>query len=129
MRLLFCALVLMLAACNAPGPLMRGMPAQQVTVNGDTYDVRRNGPYMQAIRRNLRGLPRISEIAAGAEAAMEQVSGCDVAWLTGDVAVMVGGLSCDGEKPPKRPAQRGPDIYDCAVSTVPGPVTLDCTRL
>ena len=127
MRLAWLALIL-ISGCNAPGAEMRGAPVQRVEVAGFAYDVRQNGPHIQAIRRNLAGFPKIREVAATAEAAMEQVSGCEVAWLMGDVAVMWGGLSCNGEKPPKQPTKSGPDVYYCDVRRGGGPTVLDCAR-
>lgn len=106
---------LLCAACHSPGPQMQDVPATKVVVGADSFDLRRQGPYMQAIRRNLRGIPRMDQVARNAEHAMEKTSGCDVAWLVGDVAVLLGGMQCKGAPAPPRPKGTATYVF-CDVS-------------
>jgi hypothetical protein len=88
-------LVVLLGACNTPGIGFHGRPVVQTTVEGSTFDLRRNGDLVQAIRVNRERRPRIVEIAARAEQAIETQYGCAVTKIGGDVAVLTAKLDCD----------------------------------
>ena len=96
MRICFLALTLLLAACNTPSPTFRGLPAQKVTVDGSTFDIRIRGKLAEAIRTNPQYAPRLGPIEGRAAQAMAMVSGCDVRIVTGDQALMLGQLDCNG---------------------------------
>ncbi|MGR3501763.1 hypothetical protein [Pseudaestuariivita sp.] len=106
-------LILALAACGAPGPDLQGTEAVRITVGADTFDVRRKGLTMQAMRRNFRMAQPVDEIIGNAERAMEQLSGCNVDWLRGDVAIVYGGLACPNGAAP-RPMPRSDRDLLCA---------------
>lgn len=99
MMILFAASML-LAACNTPGPHFRGLPAQQVTVQGSTFDVRVRGEVAEAIRINAEYAPRFSPIRERAAIAMAQVSGCKVKDVRGDQALATGLLDCRRKRTP-----------------------------
>ena len=102
---LFC---LGLSACNMPSPGFRGIPPTRIAVDGSVFDVRINGTKAEAMRVNPQYAPRFGIIAARAERAMAQVSGCDVTRVTGDQALAFGRLRC---KPGARPR---PPVYPSA---------------
>ena len=92
---LFLGLALVgLAACNGPSPHFRGLPAQRVTVEGSTFDVRHTDRFAEAVRLNAQYAPRPGPIAARAAIAMHQVTGCRISQLRGDAAVILGFLDC-----------------------------------
>lgn len=86
-------LVLLLAACDSPGPDFGALPGTRVTVDGSTFSVRRRGNTAQAIRLNIE---RRAGIMARGFIAIEQATGCEVrpGTLTGDPAVIYARLSC-----------------------------------
>jgi len=53
--------VLLLAACNTPGPHFRGLPATTVTIDGSTFDVRVNGRLAEALRTNTEYAPVLAQ--------------------------------------------------------------------
>lgn len=118
--------LLLLIACNTPGPQMRDAPLNRVTAGQDTFDMRRKGDVIQAIRTNARFLPRDDEVAENASAAMEQLTGCKVAWLTGDPALMWAGLSCNGAAAPPMPPPPSATSFICDVFRTGDFVTLEC---
>lgn len=92
--------VLLLAACNSPGPHFRGLPATTVTIDGSTFDVRVNGRLAEALRTNTEYAPRFGPIRHRAKQAMELVSGCNVKEVRGDQALATGILDCSTGGPP-----------------------------
>ena len=99
MRLSFLLLALLvLTACNTPGPHFRGLPATTVTVEGSTFDVRVRDDKAEAIRTNMEYAPRFGPIRKRAAIAMAQVSGCRVKEVRGDQAQALGLLDCKGRK-------------------------------
>lgn len=92
----FVILCLCLMACNTPSPEFRGLAAQRVTVDGSTFDVRVRGDLAEAIRINMQYAPRFGPIEGRAAQAMAMVSGCSVTRITGDQALALGQLDCDG---------------------------------
>ncbi|GAW35193.1 hypothetical protein RA2_02253 [Roseovarius sp. A-2] len=103
MRWPFVVLCLLLAACNAPGPGFHGVVPVRVAVGQSMFDVRIDGLWAQAIRLTPEWAPRPAAVIPRAVAAMEGVSGCRVARLGGDQAVMVAQLDCGAGAPPPAP--------------------------
>lgn len=89
-----------LAGCNTPGPGFRGVAAVPVVVGQSRFDVRIDGLWAQAIRRTPEWAPRPAAVIPHAVAAMEGLSGCRVARLGGDQAMMVAQLDCGAGVPP-----------------------------
>jgi len=111
MRIVVVVFVLaFVAACNTPGARFHAVPPVRVEVGQSVFEVRRAGPWAQAIRLTPEWAPRPAAVLPRAVLAIERVSGCRVARLGGDQAVVVAQLDC-GAGPPPRP----PPIYICAV--------------
>ena len=87
-------ILLLLAACNTPGPHFRGVPAVRVAVSGSVFDVRIREDLGEAIRVNAQYAPRFGPIAGRAKAAIASVSGCDVYEILGDQTYALGKLDC-----------------------------------
>ncbi|MEL6467900.1 MAG: hypothetical protein AAFQ58_23300 [Pseudomonadota bacterium] len=104
--------VLLLAACNTPGPHFRGLPATTVTVEGSTFDVRVNGRLAEALRTNVEYAPRFGPIKHRAQKAMEMVSGCQVKEVRGDQALATGILDC-GKGGPRIDRLKPQSEYSC----------------
>jgi len=109
--------VLTLAACDTPGPGFRGVDPVRISVGKSTFDVRVDGTRAQAIRVNMEWAPRPAAVAPRAVAAIEQVSGCRVARLDGDQAVILAKLECGKGTAPRPP---GPRAFDCEVAPLGG---------
>lgn len=92
--------LVVLSACNAPGPHFRGLPATTVTVDGSTFDVRVRGRLAEALRTNMEYAPRFGPIRVRAARAMEIVSGCKVKEVRGDQALATGILDCGKDGSP-----------------------------
>ena len=99
----FCACLLTLAACTAPGSDFEGVPATRVSVKESVFDIRVQGRRAQAIRVNTQYAPRLGPLGARAAYAMQVVSGCTVTRLRGDAAVLIGTLHCAGDAPGAAP--------------------------
>lgn len=110
-------LVLTLVACDTPGPGFRGIDPVRISVGESRFDVRVDGTRAQAIRVNMEWAPRPAAVAPRAVAAIEQVSGCRVARLDGDQAVILAKLECGTDTAPRRP---GPRAFDCEVEPLGG---------
>lgn len=110
-------LVLTLVACDTPGPGFRGIDPVRISVGKSTFDVRVDGRRAQAIRLNMEWAPRPAAVAPRAVAAIEQVSGCRVARLDGDQAVILAKLECGTGARPPRPDLRA---FDCEVEPLGG---------
>lgn len=87
-------ILLILLACDAPGPHFRGIPATKVTVEDTTFDVRVRDRLGEAVRTNAQYAPRFGPIAGRAKIAIEHVSGCTVKEMRGDQAQALGVLDC-----------------------------------
>ena len=86
--------ILMLAACDMAGRDFRGLPATRVDLGGMQFAVRTNGTTAEAIRLNRMLRPRMAQVGTLAGLAIEQVSGCRVRQISGDVAVVTARLHC-----------------------------------
>jgi len=84
-----------LAGCDGPSPHFRGIAPVRMTVDGSTFDLRRRGRLMEAVRLNPEYAPRLGPVAARASVAMTRISGCAVKELRGDAALVLGILDCD----------------------------------
>jgi hypothetical protein len=118
----FSLALLLLAACNTPGPGFRGVAPTRITVQGSTFDVRIKGDRAEAIRVNTQYAPRLGPIGARAQVAIEGASGCRVREMGGDQAQIVAELACTGAAPaashPRAPAYR---CWPVGLVQVPGP--------
>jgi hypothetical protein len=99
----------LLAACNTPGPAFRGIVPVHVTVGESRFAVRTRGTRAQALRLTTEWAPRLAAVAPHAVAAIEAVSGCTVARLDGDAALVTARLDCGAGPPPMPP----PRALDC----------------
>ncbi len=126
--LLFAALV---SACNTPHPDFRGRPATHVMVEGSVFAVRIRGLRAEAIRINPQYAPRFGPIRRRAALAMQQVSGCKVASISGDQAQAFGRLDCGSGPPPKRRNAIDVDCVPIRGSEIPEigqlRIELDCS--
>ncbi len=94
MRLVMFSLLLWLMGCAAPSSHFHGIHPVRVTVEGSTFDLRQRGTLVEAVRVNPQYAPRLGPLRDRARRAMALASGCDVDWVMGDQAVLVGRLSC-----------------------------------
>ncbi len=94
MRVIRTLLCLVLAGCAAPSLHFKGIAPTRVTVEGSTFDLRRRGSLVEAVRLNPQYAPRLGPIRQRARRAMAETSGCRVVWVMGDQAVLLGRLDC-----------------------------------
>ncbi len=116
MRGLVAIFMAALAGCNTPGPEFRGTDSVRVQVGRSLFDVRVDGTRAQAIRINPEWTPRLEAVAPRGAAAIAQVSGCRVARIWGDQAVMVAEIDC-GEG---TASLHGGHAYDCELDHIHG---------
>ncbi|WP_296764343.1 hypothetical protein [Sediminimonas sp.] len=86
---------LLLAGCDAPSPYFSAVAPVRMTVGGSTFDLRRRGRLVEAVRVNPQYAPRLGPVAARAGVAMARMTGCRVRGLRGDQALILGILDCD----------------------------------
>lgn len=72
-----------------------GMNASRVEIDGSQFVVRWFGQRAEVIRVSRERRPQIGVMARRAEAAVEQVSGCQAQTIFGDVALMRAELDCE----------------------------------
>lgn len=112
MRPLLC-LTLFLAACNTGSPTFWGVDPISREVDGSKFLIRLDGDKAEVIRTNPEWLPDPDETATKAAFAVQTLTGCEAAWVAGDAAKMLIGLSCNGAAPPPKPGSvKG---YTCTV--------------
>lgn len=111
-RLLVFVCLVLVAACNTPGPQFRGVTPVRVEVAQSAFDVRIAGPWAQAIRLSPEWAPRSAAVAPRAVTAIEQASACRVARLGGDQAVLLAHLDCGAGPPPRPPPVLRCDVED-----------------
>ncbi|MFZ5964084.1 hypothetical protein ACOXXX_14125 [Thalassococcus sp. BH17M4-6] len=99
-------LVFLLTACNTGGPGFRGIDPVAQDYDGSRFLIRRNGPLVEVLRVSPEAMPSFRVVARKAGLLTQRMTGCRAAWVRGDQAMMVIGLSCDGAKPPKKPKRR-----------------------
>ena len=105
----------LLAGCDMPGADYRGVETTRVSVAGSVFDVRVKGLRAEAVRVNTRWAPNRESVAVSAVAAIEGVSGCEVAGLDGDQAMITARLDCGSGAPPPR---RVAPYYECEIDYV-----------
>ena len=98
--------MLVLAACDMAGPGFRGLDKVERACEGSRFTMRFRGDMVEAIRTSPEMLPRFEAVARKAGLLAQVETGCRAAWVEGDPAMMLIGLSCDGKKPPKKPKRR-----------------------
>ncbi|MDC0739253.1 hypothetical protein N6L24_13275 [Cognatishimia sp. SS12] len=101
-------MIAVLAACDTPSRAFWGAEPTRLTVGSSSFDVRQNGTQAEAIRLNPTLRPNYAVISREAEAAIEQVTGCAVDRLGGDVAVVRATLICTPGVDASWPAQYDP---------------------
>ncbi|KJS43015.1 MAG: hypothetical protein VR71_12185 [Roseovarius sp. BRH_c41] len=117
-------LIIALVGCNSPGPAFQTLTPQRITIGHSAFDVRIAGTRAQAMRVSPEWAPRLAAVAPRGVAAIEAVSGCRVARLWGDAAVMEAQLDCGAGLPSLPP----PQILECEQEPVfRGYVDLICT--
>lgn len=104
-------LCLAFAACDTPSPHFKGIAPTTVAVDGSTFDIRVKDELAEALRTNAQYAPRFGPIRARAAFAMARVSGCSVKRISGDQALAIGELDCNGAEPPALRAI--PPSYNC----------------
>jgi len=107
--------LMLLVACDAPGPGFYGISKTEQVVQGSRFTIRVNGRIAEVIRTNPEMFPRYETIAARATIAVQRATGCTAAWVEGDPSVMMAGLACNGETPPAKPPRRR--SIPCAIVT------------
>lgn len=129
-------ILLVLSACNTPGPHFRNASPVRIEVGGAVFDVRTRDDLAEAIRVNAKYAPRLGPIKAKATRAIERVTGCKAKRVTGDQALLRAELDCAG-RPPARLAPGGTyrDFECLQTETFVRPSTnesvqeLDCTPI
>jgi len=99
-----------LMACDTPSEPFRGQPVTRVAIGGNLFDIRIRGRRAEAIRINARWAPNRLSVADAATRAITAVSGCRVAGLGGDQAMITARLDCGQGAPPPVPP---PHYLDC----------------
>jgi hypothetical protein len=83
-----------LAACDSPSLSMAGANRAQVDVAGMTFGVHYHGSQAEVLRLNRQWRPSWAEVSQNATIAVQQVTGCRVAQITGNPALMKATLDC-----------------------------------
>ncbi len=133
-RLTLLLLSLALAACNTASPGFRGIEATVTEVGGNRFQIRQADTLAEVIRTNPTALPKFEVISGQAKTAVLRVTGCEAGWITGDAALMIVGLSCNGAPPPpkpKKPVSTFCDVIDSYRNRGAGllEITVDCYSL
>ena len=130
MRFLLLLFFATLAACDAAGPGFRGADKVVREVEGSRFSLRVRGNLAEAIRTSPEMLPRFPDVARKAAFAVQAETGCAVAWVEGDPSMMLLGLSCNGQKAPKRPKRSKMmfcDLYGMSTRHGVSEGILDCS--
>ena len=107
MRALVLCLLVWCGACNGPGPAFWGSDAAVVDRGGTRFLIRQVGALAEVTRITPAPLPDYAQTAHLAAQALHARTGCRVAWISGDPAMMTAGLACRGQPPPPQPESRG----------------------
>ncbi len=110
MRYFLCMVIMSVSACGMGGPGFRGVDPIKTEFEGSKFTLRIRGNIVEATRTNPEMLPRFEAVARKAGIAAQIQTGCKAAWVEGDPAMMLIGMSCAGEKPPKKP-KRSRTLY------------------
>ena len=119
-RIALILLCVLLMACNTAGRGFGGLPATRVTEGGATFDLRRQGDLVEAIRVSKHALPRYDWVAQRAALAAFRTYGCTPDWALGDPSVVRLGLACDGRAAPRAPPGKEVLVCDVTAWRVPG---------
>lgn len=89
-------LILLLAACTAPAPMMMGAERNEVVIDGRTYVVHRKGNAVEVIRTGWVSPGQHQGVRAAMIAAVPQATGCKLveSSLQGDSGAMRGRVTC-----------------------------------
>ncbi|EIE50191.1 putative lipoprotein [Citreicella sp. 357] len=120
-----------LAACNMGGAGFYGVAPAKRDVEGSSFVIRVKNDMAEAIRTSPEFPARYGPIAARAQKAVFLETGCKPAWVSGDPAVMVMGLSCNGKPAPPEPRRKtvSCDIMGSYINDrLGGQATLECTE-
>ena len=130
MRLALAACCLV-AACATPSPRFLGQAPLRLASGGHHFALYRKGAEAELVRERRIASQGAADVATAAIRAAEHATGCTVAWLRGDTAIMQVGLACGSLPAP--PPPEPPLEFDCealGVYTRPGTglsdITLDC---
>ncbi len=95
------------SGCNGPGLRHLGVAPVPVREGNMQFDIRSRGGLAEAIRTNAIWGVRMRDVVAHGRRAITRATGCEVAWLRGDPAVLLAGLDCgDGRPVPPPPRHR-----------------------
>ncbi|APZ53016.1 hypothetical protein [Salipiger abyssi] len=122
---------LLLAGCDMASPGFRGVPAVTREVEGSRFTIRVKDRMAEVIRTSSEFPARFGPISERAQLAVAQETGCVPAWVTGDPAMMVMGLSCDGAPAPRQPRRRtiSCEIFDAYYTDrLGGSASMECTE-
>jgi len=95
MRRILLLAPLLLTACDSPSLSMAGANSEQVQVGGMTFGVHYRGTTAEVLRLDRDWRPSYAEVSANARIAVQQVTGCRVAEITGDPAILKATLDCN----------------------------------
>lgn len=118
-RIAIVMVILLITACNTAGRGFGRLPVQRVEAAGATFDLRRQGDIVEAIRVSKHAFPRYDWVAHRAALAAFSATGCEPKWALGDPSVVRLGLSCGGRKAPKVPKARATLYCDVTAYRVP----------
>lgn len=99
-------LILVLGACDDAGPGFRTTPKVEREVDGSRFSLRQNGNIVEAIRISPEFFPQFDQVAGRAAMAVKLETGCVPKWVDGDESLLRVGVSCNGERAPKKPRRR-----------------------
>lgn len=106
MRSWLFSLLFVLGACVSAGPAFNSSTKIERRVEGSTFSLRRQGNIVEATRLSPEFLPKFEEVARKAAFAAQAETGCAAKWVDGDPALLRIGMSCNGERAPKKPRRR-----------------------
>lgn len=113
------ALAALSAGCNTAGAGFWGTTPHLAGTPDNRFLMRRAGSLVEVTRLSPEWRPRFAEIAHQAAAAVRAETGCAVAWIRGDPAMMILGLACPGAPVPARPKGATEILCRNAATTAP----------
>lgn len=127
MRMILFVPLILLTACDTPGPGFSGAPAVKVVEAGTSFTLRRRGNFVEAIRTSSHMLPKFEDVARNAGVATQAQTGCRADWVLGDPTMMTIGLECDGHRAPPLP-RRKHTLFCEYFDAGQGALDLECIR-
>ncbi len=131
MRFLTVFLMCFPLACSMAGPGFRGVTPVTREVEGSRFLLRVKDRMAEVTRTSFEFPARFGPISERAQKAVHLETGCEPEWVTGDPAMMVMGLSCNGEPAPPEPRNRSIscEIFDAVYSErFGGSAAVECTQ-